>query len=479
MSLSNVSTELDATIARLLVGYSAALAALCRTSKYYHAIANPLLYEVIEIMDNREQRIKQLLMTLLDSPQKAKNIKSFAIGKSIYAQLGRANTERIGQDLGRYGPQIGNLVEGVGLGCQVMAQAWISKVCVPGFDKNRSRESETVDATSALVLSMAHNVEQVVLMDPVFHFLSYTKKVLASQSHPKNRLLSCQKLKSMEYNMMMRKGSCRQSELLFQTCAQRLVVSGCAIKFSDHNLPPPMALRSLKLRFCGIDCGALLKMFSTSLNRLTHLALEGIRGHDTSWERGDFARLSDALEKHLPNLEDLAWIEVDAPWGDDAICFRSFRALSRLKALKVDFNAMIAEGGQSTCIDYKAIFPDSLVKLEVTDIEGKKLEMLCRHKDGDDQRNDYGRNEMAFEAWQFMTAFTGSTALQSVVIHVTWCDFLPNRQLSETTLCQLRTAADQAAARGVSFRVIVYRGRRKVDEGTLFIDNVPTTHDSQ
>jgi hypothetical protein len=31
----------------------------------------------------------------------------------------------------------------------------------------------------------------------------------------------------------------------------------------------------------------------------------------------------------------------------------------------------------------------------------------------------------------------------------------------------------------VSFRVIVYRGRRKVDEGTLFIDNVPTTHDSQ
>jgi hypothetical protein len=127
----------------------------------------------------------------------------------------------------------------------------------------------------------------------------------------------------------------------------------------------------------------------------------------------------------------------------------------------------------------QSYFPDSLVKLEVTDIEGKKLEMLCRHKDGDDQRNDYGRNEMAFEAWQFMTAFTGSTALQSVVIHVTWCDFLPNRQLSETTLCQLRTAADQAAARGVSFRVIVYRGRRKVDEGTLFIDNVPTTHDSQ
>jgi hypothetical protein len=328
MSLSNVSTELDATIARLLVGYSAALAALCRTSKYYHALANPLLYEVIEIMDNREQRIKQLLMTLLDSPQKAKNIKSFAIGKSIYAQLG----------------------------CQVMAQAWISTVCVPGIGKNRSRESETVDATSALVLSMAHNVEQVVLMDPVFHFLSYPKKVLASQSHPKNRLLSCQKLKSMEYNMMMRRGSCRQSELLFQTCAQRLVVSGCAIKFSDHNLPPPMALRSLKLRFCGIDCGALLKIFSTSLNRLTHLALEGIRGHDTSWERGDFARLSDALEKHLPNLEDFAWIEADAPWGDNAICFRSFRALSRLKALKIDFNAMIAERGQSNCIDYKAIF---------------------------------------------------------------------------------------------------------------------------
>jgi hypothetical protein len=80
MSLGEISTELDVRIASHLVGDSTALAALSETSKYYHTVAEPLLYDTIKIEWDVEFRIKQLLMTLLDKPRLATYIRRVTIG---------------------------------------------------------------------------------------------------------------------------------------------------------------------------------------------------------------------------------------------------------------------------------------------------------------------------------------------------------------------------------------------------------------
>jgi hypothetical protein len=198
MALSSISTELDAAITGYLVGHTTALAALSRTSKYYRSLAEPLLYRMIDIQNYLEFRIKRLLMTLLDSPQKGRYIESFTITRPLSKRINSNSEEEviatkiIRQDLGRYRSMVSKAIDHVGLECKTMASQWaqdifggIGQMEIVAFFRN------TVNATSALVLSMACNIEQVHCLGPDFHTQMYTLKVLAPQSHPQSRVLSC------------------------------------------------------------------------------------------------------------------------------------------------------------------------------------------------------------------------------------------------------------------------------------------------
>jgi hypothetical protein len=124
-----------------------------------------------------------------------------------------------------------------------------------------------------------------------------------------------------------------------------------------------LPLRSLELRHTNIDDYVLLRMLPTlAFDRLTPLGLKGIGDNQKSWKSCNFAHLLDALEKYLPNLEYLACIIFDVRPGDDFKSFRSLRALSHLQALEVDFKLMTAPDGQGACLEYKAMFPDSLAR---------------------------------------------------------------------------------------------------------------------
>jgi hypothetical protein len=175
---------------------------------------------------------------------------------------------------------------------------------------------------------MAHNLEQVYLdlrgNDRDTNINSFPKKVLAPQSHSKNHLLPCQKLKSIEYYV---RGTCLDADLMFQTCAQRVLVMWCAFYSFDHlrNLPASLPLRSLELRCTSISDYLLLKtLFTPAFSQLTHLCLKGIGDSQPTWENCDFGRLSEAFEKYLPNLEYPACILFDIPYGGNVKRFRSF-----------------------------------------------------------------------------------------------------------------------------------------------------------
>jgi hypothetical protein len=95
--------------------------------------------------------------------------------------------------------------------------------------------------------------------------------------------------------------------------------------------------------------------------------------------------------------------------------------------------------------------------------------------DEDEEIDVQGRNEMASEVWQFMTAPTGITALKSVAIYVGRHDQHYLTKISGTTLSQLQDAADNAAACGVSFRVIGKTRREGTITEEILVNNVPTT----
>jgi hypothetical protein len=268
-------------------------------------------------------------------------------------------------------------------------------------------------------------------------------------------------------------------EMLLQTCAQRLVICESSIYPFKDNLPNPSPLHTFEIRDCCIDGNALLNTLSRLVfAQLTCLVLDRLGVSFGGIH--NFAYLSDGFEKYLPNLETLVCTNFLIHENVDIIGFRSFRALSHLQALEVDLNLMTKSGGQSAVLDYRTMFPCSLAKLEFTNIKEHDFEMICRQKDWEHDLEAGEKGDGALKTWQFATDLNQAPALQSVVLHITRNGALRKGRkalaLSDTTLSQLQTAADNVAACGVSFRAIGHAGRTET-QGEILIDNVPKTPD--
>ncbi|KAF2034400.1 hypothetical protein EK21DRAFT_108022 [Setomelanomma holmii] len=80
MSLKALPTELDEKIASFSENQQD-LSALSKVSKYWNAIAEPLLYQAIEIDTENRYATLQLLLTLLEHPELALRIESLKFTK--------------------------------------------------------------------------------------------------------------------------------------------------------------------------------------------------------------------------------------------------------------------------------------------------------------------------------------------------------------------------------------------------------------
>jgi len=81
MSLKSLPTELDTSIVEYLhVSKDVqAISSLSKTSNYYRNLAEPFLYQNIDLPNAPGTKAKQLLFTLLDRPQLAKLIRTLTV----------------------------------------------------------------------------------------------------------------------------------------------------------------------------------------------------------------------------------------------------------------------------------------------------------------------------------------------------------------------------------------------------------------
>jgi hypothetical protein len=96
MSLEALPTELDLRIIGFLD--TKHKSALSRVSKYYRDVAEPLLYERVQLWGHDDHRVRQLLLTLLQRKDLRHLVKEFCCGyeeKPITCWCSRATTSLI------------------------------------------------------------------------------------------------------------------------------------------------------------------------------------------------------------------------------------------------------------------------------------------------------------------------------------------------------------------------------------------------
>jgi hypothetical protein len=464
MSLEKISTELDERIASQLVGQPAALAALCRTSKYYRSMVEHLLYGTINIQNNIELGMKRLLMTLLESPHLAKHIKSFTIGRFVSRDT---SNEKIIPEFEKYRPQVAQAIDKVGPQMHGAVPRWNEKVFAQCHDPKNKTPSSTIDAVLALILSMADNIEQVRLNTSSVYYMSNTRTMLAPQVLPGNRLQSCQQLKNLEIHAKHAQGDLG---MFLQTRAHRLLVQGYEIRSIQK---PPSALsplRTLELRNIRVHPDVLHSMLSMSaFGNLRHLVLDRVDEKRLAWRSYNFCRLSALLENCLPNLESLSCINFHMNQPGNITGFQSLGGLCHLQTLQIDLGLVIDQVLQSKHHEYKALLPLNVKRFELTNIEGKELEVLFQGKDEQFVHGSDGEDysEACKTVWGLITSPPSKPALESLTINVTTKfessdkDDCYYQQLSKTTRSQLQAAVVSAAAQGLSFSVVERTGLLK------------------
>lgn len=251
------------------------------------------------------------------------------------------------------------------------------------------------------------------------------------------------------------------------TCAQRLLFHQCRITTFRSDLPPVLPLRDLVLQNLLIPPTALEYMLSApALGKLTSLVLDNVDCYDAKWHQYNFARLSDLLEKNLPDLETFTFVNSHLNKHDRIVEFGSFKGLGRLKILQVDLILMVDHGVPSEHDDHKVPLPPSLETLELIDCKSHDLDLFRQRKDGEQVclDSEVGPRDACHTVWNLLTGSIPAPALRSLVVNVAQqspgsspCG-REHLEVSGETMSQLKTAVDTAAARGLSLRILEQTG---------------------
>jgi hypothetical protein len=152
MSLQALPTEMDEQI----LGYLAQtdLSTISKVSKYHRTIAEPLLYRTITLWDDRSINIRSLLLTLLSRSDLALHIRRLLVRMDLRSPRSRQLTSEVDNRMEEALPAIQDSIKtiiGTDAGTAGIRTTWLGSILSEDF----------IGGTSALVVSLAYNVEVV------------------------------------------------------------------------------------------------------------------------------------------------------------------------------------------------------------------------------------------------------------------------------------------------------------------------------
>jgi len=351
MSLSDLSTEIDEMIIQYLPHH--ALNNLTLTNKYYRKIAEPYLYRNIQVRSPNILSVPRLLLTLISRRELSQHIRSFAFdiaNERWEADLHNlsyydpSNTiEKVSKDLSKKSSEVQHALKEL---------AYPLKE--PLFDVtwyyNVSREIWTVDASLALILCLATNLEHLRLMNmssAIIEAVCPARWQRLTKSAPLG-IWPLKKLKSLD--VVIEKGA----SIPILAPINTLKVNGIRepyrhggsnhdFQWSDGGSKRVAVLRNLELRHITLQPDRLHRMLELpEMHGIQHLRMGDVHLLEDIGNLYDRSRLSERLQQFLPSLKTFEWTgeklqPCDYPRHHP---FGSFKNLEHLEELVLGFKSV-------------------------------------------------------------------------------------------------------------------------------------------
>ncbi|KAF2651246.1 hypothetical protein K491DRAFT_720033 [Lophiostoma macrostomum CBS 122681] len=386
MSIHALSTELDTRVIELLNGNHKALDAMSRVSKYYRGLSEPFLYRKLKFSTNSERRIHCLFLTILSRKDLAKHIKIFKLINCDDLENPKDNKEEsYYRDLLSRMCDIRDTIETISARC-VSAKVkalWLSSV-FKGFP--------SFDGALAIILCLATNVETLSLSTSRQDHLPVTLWLLDVQWNQHANLPTYPFCKVKNFSLL------GGSHIPLLPSMQTILIKEGLLYRAEkpiflrpfHSTGLQAHLRALVLHNVGCHPRIIEKALSyPEFQTLKAFVVDGCKCPSAGY---DFRRVTNALELHIPQIEEFGWSTQENEKDDHRdlshlpMPFKTFRNLQNLKTLRVDLELL---NGKETrdlnrAMTYvlacpQDLFPPGLQHLHITDIEMKVIDDLCEH----------------------------------------------------------------------------------------------------
>jgi len=389
-AMDKLSTELDTKIATFLDTRS--LSSFSKVSKYYRSVAESILYKDIVLKDYDEYTLKRLFLTLLARKELALYILSMTVVEHGGIEQSREQKEKNNMDLWAYANAIQETIADVisaergSQDIHTRRATWFSSIF--------RQQPTSVDHILTLILCMALNIRNIDLYhhddvdiggpDAYMHVRSVLLKHWTGDNAP------FQKVKALTFH-----GPAAGDfiTLVLPTMTSLEVRKTCPMVLYDGTLfkePLPMPAQPLLRRLVfsetrNLSAELLCRTVQSKLLcNLKELVVDCPRIISPDL-RCDLDSLIRTLGKRIPGLESLRWTNQTVhenlwnnPDPNRFPQFKSFKALTKLRKLHVDFDLLIhpVDNRLESLADPHTILPDSLEDLTIEDCKEYPLHRL-------------------------------------------------------------------------------------------------------
>jgi hypothetical protein len=379
MSLSKLSTELDATICNHLEGDQQTLSTFSRVSKYYRTIAEPNLYKNVNLKENDEYGLMRLSFTLVTRRALAQHVSSFTFMECRRSKM--ISTEQRSLIESGFRDHIGAIQEilgkltgpGSGYGSALSSPlSWFRMLLTQDHEPKKRKR----DHVLALLLCMATNITSIDLylrLEYSGELPSFLKTLNAIDEqwrggdHPFKKL---QRLKYNEHGSRVDYPPFLPAMETFELWHSRIFnpVPPGGFFTDAPRLPFPSMLRRLFFVAVGNMAPEMITRLVEveALSNLEELIVARCGDTGDNVSQSDWQALVAALEQHNPNLHTLQWTGVffaEARFSESG-CLKK---LDKLRKLHVDEGLLSHWEDQpiTGLSDLLSFLPDSLQELTI------------------------------------------------------------------------------------------------------------------
>lgn len=373
--MGRLSTELDDNIARRLAKDD--LNALSRTNKYYRALAEPHLYRNLVFNTLHIHKIVFLFRTIIQRPALAEHIRSLVPSRDLKLDSEYEFTMTEDNEFWQSTVKIKEIIYELTHGRDIkLALRWLSRIY---------QGKSYFDGAPGVVLCLAFNVEHLDLEASASDMMPLTCEILCRPWRDLANDPSAFPFHKLQYLSVEADSD---HELPYLPSLSTLCTKS---RYQEYLNPSPLAfpyqhcgpnLRTLEIK----DVPFNPYWFEAAIARpelagITELIVYGQDSElrDKDWTPGDreaqgwhdysYNRISEAIQQHLPRLEVFAWSS-QSPGPRRAVYYSlgSFKGLSKLRSLKVDFD-LIRQRKDCVHIEQAHEFlPNSLEVLHICDL---------------------------------------------------------------------------------------------------------------